>query len=159
MVEANSKEAHSKNSLSQLEKTFEEYFGKKAPALPQNIKEIIVKIAPYLSILSAILVVPSIFLLFGLGGLATTLAPLGGAYAVTQLPTMWIGILILIPAVILNVMAIPGLFERKILAWRYMYWAQLINAVSSLIQFNILGGVISLAIGLYLLFQVKSFYK
>ncbi len=152
-------EANSKNSLSELEKTLEEYFGKKAPALPQNIKEIIVKIAPYLSILSIILVVPSIFLLFGLGSLATTLAPLGGAYAVTQLPTMWISILLLVPVVILEAIAIPGLFARKATAWRYLYWAQIISAVSSLVQFNIIGAIISLAIGLYLLFQVKSFYK
>lgn len=152
-------EVKSKNTLSDLEKTLEEYFGKKAPALPQNIKEIIVKIAPYLSILSAIVSVPAIFLLFGLGSLVTVLAPLGGAYAITQVPTMWIGTLILIPAVILEVMAIPGLFERKLTAWRYLYWAQLISGVSNLVQFNILGTIVGLAIGFYLLFQVKSFYK
>jgi hypothetical protein len=152
-------EVNSKNSLSQLEVTLEEYFGKKAPAIPQNIKEVIVKIAPYLSILSAILILPSLLLLLGIGGLATVVAPLGGASAVTQLPTMWIGILFLIPVVILEVMAIPGLFARKAVAWRYLYWAQLISAVSSVVQFNIIGAIISLAIGLYLLFQVKSFYK
>lgn len=152
-------EVDSKNSLSQLEKTFEEYFGKKAPALPQNIKEIIVKIAPYLSILAAILVVPSLLLLLGIGSLVTSLAPLGGVSSVGLLPNMWLGILLLVPVVILEIMAVPGLFERKINAWRYLYWAQIINAVSSLIQYNIFGAIIGLAIGFYLLFQVKSFYK
>lgn len=152
-------EVNSKNSLSQLEGTFEEYFGKKAPALPQNIKEVIVKISPYLSILSVIIIVPSLLLLLGLGSLATVLAPVGGAYSVGQLPNMWIGILILVPVVILQVMAVPGLFARKAIAWKYLYWSQLINAVASIVQFNIIGAIISLAIGLYLLFQVKSFYK
>lgn len=159
MAEVNSKEASSKNSLSQLEKTLEEYFGKKAPALPQDIKEVIVKLSPYLAILAAIIMVPSIFMLFGLGSLVTVLAPFGGVSSVGLLPNMWFGILILIPVVVLEVMAIPGLFERKITAWRYMYWAQLITAVSSLVKFDIVGAVIVLAIGLYLLFQVKSFYK
>jgi hypothetical protein len=152
-------EVNSKNTLSQLEGTFEEYFVKKAPALPQNIKELLVKIAPYLSILLAILILPSLLFLLGIGGLATVLAPIGGASAVTQLPTMWISILILVPVVILEIMAIPGLFARKAVAWKYLYWAQLISAVSSLVQFNILGAIIGLVIGLYLLFQVKSFYK
>jgi hypothetical protein len=152
-------EVNSKNSLSQLEGTLGEYFGKKAPALPQDIKEIIVKLSPYLSILAAIILVPSILSLFALGSLVTIIAPLGGVPAVSQLPNMWIGILFLIPVVILEIMAIPGLFAKKIIGWRYLYWAQIITAVSSLVQFNILGAVIGLVIGLYLLFQVKSFYK
>lgn len=152
-------EVKSKNSFSELEVILEEYFGKKAPALPQNIKEIIVKLAPYLSILSAIIVIPSILSLFALGSLVTVVAPLGGAGAVSQLPNMWIGILLLLPVVILEVMAIPGLFARKAVAWRYMYWAQIITAVSSIIQFNIFGAIIGVVIGFYILFQVKSFYK
>lgn len=147
------------NFVNQLEKTLDEYFGKKAPALPHNIKEIIVKIAPYLAILGVILSLPAIFLLLGLGSLATVIAPFGGPSAVTAVPTMWIGILLLIPGVILEAMAIPGLFARKAVAWKYMFWAQLISVVSPLVQFNIVGALIGAVIGFYILFQVKSFYK
>ena len=152
-------EGNSQNPLTQLEGTLDEYFGKKAPALPQNIKELIVKIAPYLAIISVIFTVPAILLLFGLGGLASILAPIGGTRAVALLPMMWIGILLLIPVILLEVMAIPGLFSKTATAWRYMFWAQLISIVSSLVQINIVGALLSALIGFYLLFQVKNLYK
>ncbi|MCL5113572.1 MAG: hypothetical protein M1372_00180 [Patescibacteria group bacterium] len=152
-------ETSSQNPLSQLEGTLDEYFGKKAPALPQNIKEIIVKIAPYLVIISLIFTIPAILVLFGLGSLATMLAPLGGARSVAGVPTMWIGIILLIPAVLLEIMAVPGLFSKKIAAWRYMYWAQLISIISSLVQLYIVGAILSAVIGFYILFQVKNLYK
>ncbi len=152
-------EGSSKNPLAQLETTLDEYFGKKAPALPQNIKEILVKVAPYLVIIGLIFTIPAILILFGLGSVATVLAPVGGAQSVATVPTMWVGILLLIPVVILEAMAVPGLFSRKATAWRYVFWAQLISIISNLVQFNIVGGIIGALIGFYILFQVKSFYK
>lgn len=133
-------------TINQLEGTLNEYFGKKAPNLPQNIKEILVKIAPYLVILFVIFSIPTILTIFGLGGLSTS-------------STVWISLLLLIPIVILEAMAIPGLFARSIKAWRYLFWAQLISAASSLLQYNIVGAVIGVIIGFYLLFQVRSLYK
>lgn len=153
------KKTSATNSFSQLEGTLDEYFGKKAPALPKEAKELLVKVAPYLAILSAILMLPSMFLLLGLGGLTTMFAPFGGVRAVSMIPTMWVGILLLIPAAVLNLMAIPGLFSKSKTAWTYMYWAQLVSLVSSLIQFNIVGAIVSTLVGFYILFQVKSLYK
>lgn len=152
-------EANYKNTLDQLETTLAEYFGKKAPALPENAKETLVKIAPYLTVISLIITIPAILLLFGLGGIATMLAPMGGVQSISTVPTMWLSILLLIPVVILEGMALPGLFARKALAWKYMYWAQLFSVVSGLVQFNIFGALISALIGFYLLFQVKHLYK
>lgn len=151
--------ANYKDSLKQLEVTLDGFFGKKAPALPQNIKEIIVKIAPYLIIISVIVTLPAIFLLLGLGGLTTMMAPFGDVRSVSSIPTMWISILLLVPVVILEAMAIPGLFSKTATAWKYLYWAQIISVVSSLAQFNIIGAFISALIGFYLLFQVRSLYK
>lgn len=153
------KKASATNFFSQLEETLDEYFGKKAPALPKEAKELLIKVAPYLAILSAILMLPSLLLLLGLGGLTTMFAPFGGVRAVSMVPTMWVGILLLIPSAVLNIMAIPGLFSRAKIAWTYMYWAQLISLVSSLVQLNIVGAVVGALVGFYILFQVKSFYK
>ncbi|MEK7185854.1 MAG: hypothetical protein AAB675_00625 [Patescibacteria group bacterium] len=152
-------ESANKNPLAQLEETLDEYFGKKAPALPQNIKEILVKIAPYLVIIGLIFTIPAILILFGLGSVATVLAPVGGAQSVATVPTMWVGILLLVPVVILEAMAVPGLFSRKIGAWRFVFWATLISIVSSLVQIQILGALLSAVIGFYILFQVKNLYK
>lgn len=147
------------NYLAQLENTLDEYFNKKAPALPTNIREIIVKIAPYLTILSIIVTLPAILVLLGLGSFATVLAPMGGVQSVSSLPTMWLSIILLIPTIILDAMAIPGLFARSRMGWRYVYWAQLISVVANLLQLNIIGAIIGAFIGFYFLFQVRSYYK
>lgn len=146
-------------TLSQLESMLDEYFGKKAPALPQNAKDILVKIAPYLAILSVVLAVPAIFFVLGLGSLTTMLAPFGGAQGMMSTPMIWFGTLLLIPAIVLEGMAIPGLFSKTKMGWKYMYWSQLVSIVSTLVQFNIVGALISAVIGFYLLFQVKEMYK
>ncbi len=151
--------ANSQNPLTQVEGTLDEYFGKKAPALPQNIKEIIVKIAPYLVIISLIFAIPAILALFGIGSLATVLSPLGGARSVAGSLTIWVGTILIVSSVILEIMAVPGRFSRKITAWRYMFWAQLITIISILVQINIVGALLSTLIGFYILFQIKSLYK
>lgn len=143
----------------QFEGMLNEYFGKKAPQLPKNIKDIIVNIAPYLAIISVVFMIPALFGLISLGGAATMMAPMGGPEAVRTLPNMWIGIILLIPVAVLELLAIPGLFGRKAVAWKYMYWAQIVSIISSLIELNIFGAILSFLIGFYILFQIKSYYK
>jgi branched-subunit amino acid transport protein len=146
-------------TLTQIETNLQLYFGKKAPMLPENLQMVLVKIAPYLAILGVIVTAPAILLLLGLGSFATLLSPLGGLQSVTSVPTMWLSILLLIPVVILEAMAIPGLFKRTMTAWKYLYWAQLIAFVSNILQFNIVGAVIGAVIGFYVLFQIRNHYK
>ncbi len=146
-------------TLTQLEDTLDEYFGKKAPEMPKNIKELIVKLAPFLVILGLLFMIPGLFVIVGMGGLVSVFAPFGGMPMMRALPGMWIGALLLIPVVILEAMALPGLFSQSKQGWRYMYWAQLISIVASVLQWNILGAVISAVIGFYILFQVKDLYK
>jgi len=151
--------AETKNILNQLEATLDEYFGKRAPQLPENIKELIVKIAPYLTIVGIIFTIPAILLLLGLTGIATIVAPIGGAASVAAVPTMWIAGLLLIPVIVLEAMAIPGLFAKTKIGWKYTYWAQLVSTVSSLVSLNIFGAIIGGALGFYILFQIKNHYK
>ncbi|MBP9690748.1 chromate transporter [Candidatus Woesebacteria bacterium] len=146
-------------TLSQLETTLDEYFGKKAPQMPQNIKEVLVKIAPYLVILGVLFAVPGILALLSMGTLFTAIAPFAGMSGAQLAGNIWLASILTIPVVILEAMAIPGLFNKTKIAWKYMYWAQLVSLVASIIQFNLVGFVIGGAIGLYILFQIKSEYK
>lgn len=152
-------QANYKEYLNRLENTLNEYFGKKAPALPQNIKGFIVKIAPYLAILLVIFSIPAILAILGLGSLVTMLGPMNNMPYGLSTPMMWINTLALISVTVLNAMAIRGLFSKTEKAWRYMYWAQLIQIIAALLLFNIVGAFISAIIGFYILFQIKSFYK
>ena len=146
-------------SLNALESTLNLYFGKKAPALPKEIKELLVKLAPYLAILGVIIAIPGLLLALGFGGIATMMAPFGGPKMIGYVPGMWLSLLLSVPLVILEIMAIPGLFKRKMIAWKYLCWAELIAVAASVIQLNIVGAIIGALIGFYLLFQVRSLYK
>lgn len=146
-------------TLTQLEGTLDEYFGKKAPQMPENIREILVKIAPYLTILGVLFSIPAILSLLTFGGLFTAVAPFGEMAGMRMAGNLWLGALLLVPVVVLEAMAIPGLFSRTKQAWKYIFWAQLVSLVAALVQFNIGGLIIGGLIGFYILFQVKKLYK
>src|SRR5258708_6963276 len=147
------------NYLSELETTLNQYFGKNAPEIPLNAKEVIVKIAPYLVILSLIFSIPALLALLGLGSIGTVLTPMGGMQPYSPFGTIWINILFLIAIVILQIMAVPGLFARTQTGWRYMDLARLFSVFSNLALFYFVRAIINALIGFYLLFQVKSLYK
>ena len=59
----------------------------------------------------------------------------------------------------LQVMAIPGLFKRKIKSWRLLFYISLISALLSLVKFDLGGLIVGTGISWYILFQIKSYYK
>ena len=141
--------------MSQLIATLDQYFGQKAPQLPANVKEFIVKISPYLAILGLIIfglsLIPMLTFVFGLGALA--------AYAAyVPMTNVYLSLVVLIIVELMYLIAVPGLFKRAKSAWNLMFYAQIVVAISSLIGLNILGAIIGLIIGFYFLFQVKSYY-
>ncbi len=127
------------------------WFGQKAPALPAKGREFIVKIAPWLSIVMIALAAPAVLALVGFGGYVGRYAMYGmysGGY-------YWI---FAAATIVLNILALPGLFKRYISGWNYSFYAVLVSGVSSLLMGDIVGLIIGLAIGFYILFQIKSYY-
>lgn len=147
-----------KGSLGQLETVLDEYFGKKAPALPANIKEILVKIAPYLTLLGVILAVPALLSLFGMGAFLSAM-PYGGRAMMGVGYNYYMGIGFLIIMTVMEALAIPGLFARTRQGWNWIYYSTLVNVVSMAVSLNIVGLIIGTVIGMYLLFQVRTYYK
>jgi len=143
-----------KGTLGQLEDVLNEYFGKKAPALPANIKEILVKLAPYLTILGVILSVPAILGVLGMG-----VVPYGAAWMMGVGYRYYLGIAFMLVTVVLEALAIPGLLARKKQGWNWIYYSVLVNMVYMLVSFNIVGLLIGTLIGMYVLFQVRTYYK
>ncbi|MFA6253982.1 MAG: hypothetical protein WC640_01825 [Candidatus Paceibacterota bacterium] len=141
--------------MNQLIATLDQYFGQKAPQLPANVKEFIVKISPYLAILGLIIfglaLFPLLMLVFGLSAVA--------AYAAyVPMTNVYVSLVVMIVVELMYLIAIPGLFKRAKNAWNLMFYAQIVAAISSLVSLNILGAIIGLIIGFYFLFQVKSYY-
>lgn len=145
------------NPLIQLEDLLDEYLVKKAPfTIPDKWKEAIVKFAPWINLILMILALPALLALFGIGAFLAPSSYLGGlrtgmAYT--------LGLIVASIAIVLNALAIPGLFKRTRQGWMFVFYATLIGVVENAIHFNIGNLIIGSLLSLYMLFQVKSYYK
>ncbi len=148
-------------SLNKLEDTLELYLVKKAPSLPKNIKQVIVNFAPWITIILMIIAIPAVLLVLGLGAIVAPFSVLMGPAATASYGfTYLVSMLILAVTIILELMAIPGLFAKSKRGWRLVYYATLVGFISNLFNpLNLIGSIISTLIGLYFLFQIKEYYK
>jgi len=146
--------------LNQLETMLEEYLGKKAPAMPENIKDILVSFAPYLAIIGIVIALPSLLAVLGVGAfLSPFSAFMGTSYMLSYGFGYYVGIVGIIISAVFDALAIQGLFKRSMGAWRLMYYSALVSFVTSVLQGGFVGAIIGGLIGMYILFQVKSKYK
>jgi hypothetical protein len=142
-----------------LEETLDLYFGQKAPAMPSNVKELLVRFAPWVTLVILLITLPAVLIALGLGALAAPLAFLiGPGYGISDGVTYTISMLILGVSVLLEALSLPGLFKRTRQGWRYAYYATLVSVVGSLIGLNIVSAIVSAVVGFYILFQIKSYY-
>jgi hypothetical protein len=145
-----------KSVLNDLDAFLSLYLTKKAPTLPDNVKEIIVKFAPYLSIIGVVFSIPGLLVLLGLNALFAPAYLLGGAqYTFSSI----LSIVFLVVTLVLEIMAIPGLFGRKLSAWKFIFYAALVQALNNLFHLDIFGLIIGTTLSLYFLYQIKSYYK
>jgi hypothetical protein len=149
-----------KNSLDSF---FERIFVVKAPfQLPESVKEWIVKYSPWITVVALILMAPAILAAIGLGAAFSGLILFGGlASGGMYYISMIVGIL----EIVLLLIALPGLFKRKLSAWKLVYYSSLLSTlvgvVTDLVYVEIGSLIVTLicgAISLYIIFQVKSKY-
>ena len=147
-----------KKMLVDLEKKLNEIFGEKAPKLPDSVAKFLVKYGPYFMIFGVVVGVG--FFLMSLG-LLVAILPLArsGYYGYSYNYGFRLWDLFGLVVMVLQVMAIPGLFKTTKAAWNLMFYASLITAVSYLVTMNIGGLIIGMAINWYFLFQIRKFYK
>ena len=150
----------SKASFNKLEETLNEYLAKKAPALPENVKETLVSFGPYLAIIGIVISIPAILALLGLGALGGSFSAfMGPAYGMRYGFGYIVGLVGSVVTIVLEAMAIQGLFKRSMGAWRLMYYSSLVTILSGILQGSVFGAIIGGIISLYILFQLKSKYK
>jgi hypothetical protein len=149
------------SQMRQLEDMLDQYLNKKAPAIPTAGKEALVKFAPYLAILGVILMIPTILAVLGLGAVLAPLGVIGGA--MTGRPFLGLGYLISVvfsvAMLVLTFLSINPLFKRERKGWQYMYYAALLGGVNDLLHFDLVGLIIITGLSLYILFQVREYYK
>lgn len=146
--------------MNQLEQLLNEWFGVKAPQLPESWKKFIVTVSPWLAIIG---VVFGAFGIFSLLSATSSLMALGGAYAYAALgyssPMFWLGMAFMVVMVVFEALAIPGLRKREYHGWRWMYYASLLSLVQGLVMMNFVSAIIGAIISFYVLFQVRSHYS
>ena len=147
-----------KEGLNQLEATLHEFLVKKAPfAIPAVAKEFIVSVSPYLIIIFAILAIPLILAALGLTAFfAPYSVVVGGGWGFSAIVSLVVAVITLV----MEVMAVPGLFKRTKKAWRLVFYASIVSLIGSILSVSgIVGGIIGAIIGWYILFQVRDLYK
>lgn len=156
---------HNKSSqlfalVSQIDTALDPYFTKKAPQLPDNIRELLVKLAPYFTILGVILAALGLLVLIGVSAFASPFllmfAGVGGAQAIAG---GVLGIIFMAIQAGLEAMAIPGLFKNQRSAWELLYIAALVGVIYNLVSMNLFSLVVNFLISFYILYQIKSYYK
>lgn len=130
------------------------YLVKKAPfQIPDAGRELIVRFGPWITMVLLILTLPILLFALGFGAI---LMPVGGiGYSAS------FGLLTIFIIVELGLMAaaLPGLFARKMAGWQLLFYSQLVGIVHSLLTGNIIGGLLTALIALYILFQVRPLYR
>lgn len=142
--------------LKKTESFFDEYLGHKAPPIPPAIKNGVVKFGPWVLV---VLLIIGFFSLFT--GIGVLLVSLPAMVLRNILEAIIIVLYTAISAIsfILLAIAVPGLFKMKKKSWYLVYYATLLGFISSLLMINIVGGILFTLLGLYILFQIKPFYR
>lgn len=150
--------AKSQMGLESLEQTLDLYFNKKAPALPAGAKEFLVNIAPWVTVIAVLLSLPAALALIGINSFVMPYSSVGMMGYSTG--SMWmVSSALLVVTLVLEALAIPGLFSRSKSGWNFVFYSSLVSIISSIVLLNLVGAVISAVISFYFLFQLRSYYK
>ena len=104
---------------------------------------------------------PLILAAMGLSAFLTPFAIIGGL----GLGFGWgfgaiVSLAIAVVTIVMELMAVPGLFKRTKKSWRLLFYVSIISLVGSIISIHgIVSGIIGAIIGWYILFQMKDMYK
>ncbi len=143
------------NAALPLEKELEPIFTEKLPAFPDNIKDILVQIAPWGALIGAILGGLSFLTLMGAGSFLSFVNMGTGAYGGSTW-AMWLGILSLGAITVLCALSFKPLQNKEKKGWNNMYYLSLISFVLNLFSGAYIGAIIGGFISFWILFQVKS---
>lgn len=143
-------------SFEKLEETLSVYFEKKAPQLPKGVKDVIVSISPWGILLMFVMMIPALFAIFGLSYTGMMGQYMFGWHRGGYLV---LGGIFTIALMVLYGLALPGLFKRNRSGWQFMFYAALLSTVRSVVMFDLSSLIIGTLLSMYILFQVRSYYK
>lgn len=137
-----------------LEKEMRDLFAK-FPAFPESLVDILVTLAPWLTVIGGVL---GLLGLLALLGLSTAFI---GAIGLNSYGSTWAYYVSIIGGAVVAVMyilAFTPLRTQKKRGWDFLYYAFLLNLLISLITFSIVSLILTFLIGGWVLFQIRPKY-
>lgn len=164
--------------LQKLESQLNDALVKNAPyQLPENVKKWIVQYLPYINLVFGVL---TLWAAYGLYRTATVVdryadvvnsfsRAYGGNDYVNKTSVsaaVWLGLAVLAIQGVLWIVSYPSVLARKKTGWNLLFLALIVNAVYGFVSLftsyggigSLVGYLISTVIGLYFLFQIRSYY-
>jgi hypothetical protein len=159
-----------------LEAKLDEMLFKKAPyQLPENARKGLVSALPWLTLVGGVLM---LWAAWGLYTILTYVSPfatlaneLNAAYGVGYVspvgfsPLVWVSLGLLVVEAVMFFIAFPALQAHKKSGWNLLFWVSLLNIVEVVLQVigytnfgSLVASLLGSLVGLYLLFQVRSYY-
>ncbi len=147
----------------------------KAPyQLPKAAKEWIVRYSPWITlvigVILALTVIPVLMAAMAVSSYSS--AVLGSVYsaavATSVGPMFYLSLAVLAVQLVVMFMSVPMLLKRQRKGWMLVFYSNIVSLVYSVFNtftygyFNIGSlflGLVSAAVGLYVIFQVRSYYK
>lgn len=145
----------SNNSVNQLIGSVEKLYSQ-LPPLPKAWDEVIVKITPWVALVFGILGVLAALAAVGVLTFLSPFVAMGGGIGAATSGV--IGSVLALVSSALLLAAFPGTKANKMSGWNMLFYSEAVSLVSSVVYFSV-GGVVGVLIGLYILFQIKSYYK
>jgi len=136
--------------------TLEYYLVTKAPfQIPANVKEMIVQFGPWLACIVLLATIPLFLTFLGLGSMFLFYSP----YYMVGGGNWYMHFIFTAITFVLEIVALPGLFGRKMFGWNMIFYATVVSFLGSVLSGNVIGGIIFAIISLYVLFQIRSYYS
>jgi len=136
----------------------------KTPHLPANIRETLASIAPWAALIFGIMGVLGIFSILSFLPMLTSMPFVGMAGLGKLYPMIIVATLIGGLAAVLDLLAFKPLKARKKKGWSLIFYGNTLSALSAIL--NIIfgysgnfGGIITVLIGFWLLFEVRDLYR
>jgi len=136
-------------------------FFEKTPHLPNNARESIVKVAPWIALIVGIFGLFSVFPILSSVFMLASLPyarMMGGWY-----PAILVSLAFLVVGSVIDLLAFKPLSDRRKKGWNLLFYGTCLGFVSTLVDMfsgsPSLSGVVGTLIGLWLLFEIRGLYK
>lgn len=146
------------------------------PNMPEKYRKVLVDAMPWLSLVVGIISLIAALSIWNWVHTADQIVnyanSLSAIYGTAPVVTnswsamLWLGLISLLVQALIYLGAFPGLRAHKKSGWNLLFYGSLLNVVYGIIVLftsyggfgQLIGSVIASAIGLYLLYQVRSYY-